>query len=571
MNVFKFIFNSNTMCGIEAFCVIKATANVCFSCKFVNMKIHESSSLTIDDLTLNDVLSLRLASNCCEDIQSTITEHSSCCNANITSNCVLLHTPQTLVVFSRSKCIQFSDDLFRFCLEGTHDHITMLSCTIYYTLQSVILVSENEYYFLQCRDQMLYDSNGCLWADKTVKVESVYQVMLLYNLDKRNISKQNFKFNVHSTNFYSYLPELDIITPSAELDTMSKCVSLDSICRILDADAWMNCNEIDIFMQTLMSEDKNIHVTGCAWYSQKLLKNYADINSIQAVICCRETSNVFWFDKGFVVIPINVNACHWIVVVLDMSAHIIFYCDSMGKACREVIISQIYRYLNLEYFYKFGDAMKTNEWVVCNYCSSTSFPRQSDSSSCGPYICVMAKAITRHQILPKITNISSILRKYVVYEIMKHNKTLNILQSENNENSFECGEIEDYMLIADDIRKTLSSSQLLCFTRIPYGPLRFYIPKSIVEMLSTKEDNENLLNAFLVNDHEDDRILRNLIPPFSNNLIIYKFLDKMHDISRVVTERHLNDLAKLDPNVANCLIDHSDLIEIMCSKISRYC
>ena len=42
-------------------------------------------------------------------------------------------------------------------------------------------------------------------------------------------------------------------------------------------------------------------------------------------------------------------------------------------------------------------------------------------------------------------------------------------------------------------------------------------------------------------------------------------------LDRDVNEHHFNDLAKLDPNVANCLIDHSDLIEIMCSKKSRYC
>ena len=66
-------------------------------------------------------------------------------------------------------------------------------------------------------------------------------------------------------------------------------------------------------------------------------------------------------------------------------------------------------------------------------------------------------------------------------------------------------EVDDGMLIADNIQKTPSSTQLLSFTRITHGLLRFHIPKSIVELLTTKEDNESLLDAFLVNDYTDEQ------------------------------------------------------------------
>ena len=56
---------------------------MCFNCNFVQMKIHESSSLTVNDVLLKNVQSLRLASVCSDDVESITTENSCCCNADM--------------------------------------------------------------------------------------------------------------------------------------------------------------------------------------------------------------------------------------------------------------------------------------------------------------------------------------------------------------------------------------------------------------------------------------------------------------------------------------------------------
>lgn len=58
--------------------------------------------------------------------------------------------------------------------------------------------------------------------------------------------------------------------------------------------------------------------------------------------------------------------------------------------------SIILRYIALEYFRHSGQSFNYNSWRVCIYANQPDFPIQSNGHSCGPYVCMMAKAIVHN-------------------------------------------------------------------------------------------------------------------------------------------------------------------------------
>lgn len=50
------------------------------------------------------------------------------------------------------------------------------------------------------------------------------------------------------------------------------------------------------------------------------------------------------------------------------------------------------------------------------------FPKQTDGSSCGVYVCAVAKAIVCNQRLPEEPNLLS-LRNWIAWEILKSSKS----------------------------------------------------------------------------------------------------------------------------------------------------
>lgn len=58
-----------------------------------------------------------------------------------------------------------------------------------------------------------------------------------------------------------------------------------------------------------------------------------------------------------------------------------------------IYTTSVLRYLALEYFRHYGKIFSYDLWRVCIYSNQPAFPDQTDSHSCGPYICMMAKAI----------------------------------------------------------------------------------------------------------------------------------------------------------------------------------
>ena len=160
---------------------------------------------------------------------------------------------------------------------------------------------------------------------------------------------------------------------------------------ITSKNGWFNSTIIDNYMKLLShTHYLHVHAVCSSWVGERLFTLYS--NSPTLFILNEEHKNILWFDNDYVLIPVNVNKSHWILYVLAVCERTLYICDSKNQIYSDHT-SQIMRYIAVEHFKKFGQCLSTKELRICNYSSSPNFPVQTDAHSCGPYVCMMAKAI----------------------------------------------------------------------------------------------------------------------------------------------------------------------------------
>jgi len=129
----------------------------------------------------------------------------------------------------------------------------------------------------------------------------------------------------------------------------------------------------------------------------------------------------------------------------------------------------------------------------------------------------------------------------------------------------------------DQIQCYLTPDQLVRFSRVPFGPLSCHIPNKNKELLLTADgqdedgvkDAKDFFKAFLVNSHKDEELLSSLLPS-CDVILIQRYLDKMYDIKSIIDESYCEMLSDIDVNVVNCLIDQTNICNIVTSKKPKY-
>ena len=140
------------------------------------------------------------------------------------------------------------------------------------------------------------------------------------------------------------------------------------------------------------------------WFSHKV------INTVQStVLKCDmdlelQSKSVNWFEKSKIFILINIRDIHWILVSIDIGNKTFCYCDSRGNI-EQIILFQICRYLTFEYLLRYGEILNISHWRNIIFCRSPGFPQQQDGTSCGVYVCQMAKAILSDKTISNQTSL----------------------------------------------------------------------------------------------------------------------------------------------------------------------
>lgn len=104
---------------------------------------------------------------------------------------------------------------------------------------------------------------------------------------------------------------------------------------------------------------------------------------------------------------------HWVLIVIDIKGKVLYFCDSKGGS-PGLILLQISRYLSFEYLMRYGMKLDLSVWKYVEYCKELDFPLQIDDSSCGIYICAMAKSIIYRKRIYRRYKLSTHMRAQVV-------------------------------------------------------------------------------------------------------------------------------------------------------------
>jgi Ulp1 family protease len=103
-----------------------------------------------------------------------------------------------------------------------------------------------------------------------------------------------------------------------------------------------------------------------------------------------------WAQLKYFIIPTNVLDCHWILFVIDLEQQLIIVADSDSNFEYNCAIQQLLGYVGLNAKLN-GYTIDFLKWNITYYNRLTCFVKQHDGSSCGPYVCQMAKAIIHHK------------------------------------------------------------------------------------------------------------------------------------------------------------------------------
>ncbi|KAK3092502.1 hypothetical protein FSP39_003739 [Pinctada imbricata] len=169
-------------------------------------------------------------------------------------------------------------------------------------------------------------------------------------------------------------------------------ISVNDIKQLSKPSEWLSSDQINCYMELVeMSSSALIHAVDACWFSQRILPR-GNENKIDWSLFNLENKRISWLDCSKVIIPINIRNIHWILLLVDISSTTIYYCDSQGNFT-EIVLFQLIRYLMYECLLNTGRKLDISTWKLNLYCEDPYFPRQTDGSSCGIYVCEMAKAI----------------------------------------------------------------------------------------------------------------------------------------------------------------------------------
>ena len=207
--------------------------------------------------------------------------------------------------------------------------------------------------------------------------------------------------------------------PVQKKATYGTRISQSFIDQITGKTSWLTSDHINVYMKLLAKKSPfSIHVVDSCWYSEILLKN-RNPQELQWFLYRLESKTVKWFDSRFIIIPINENGSHWTLAVIDTEKQLVFYCNSLGiSANSKYVCFQIWRYMCLEALMHSGKILDKKDWSFILYSEDRHFPKQTDGSSCGVYVCTVARAIIFNCRLPDEPNLAR-FREIFAYEILE--------------------------------------------------------------------------------------------------------------------------------------------------------
>ncbi len=237
--------------------------------------------------------------------------------------------------------------------------------------------------------------NSIKWhQNKTAVTED--NVFVLFNLEQTVMHPTEIKFKDDELNQGSPLKFIKDVTISDEL--RHHLEPLD-VTKLIHKEGISNFT-IRAYFQLLVKENPNVaHLV--TWFDDHFFYNFKPDQPKTYIYHIEPRGKVSTlFDmKHIILIPVNVENNHWILLILDIVRKRIYYFDSFGHVY-DSILCQMWRYLEFQHLLKYGSkntAMMKPQWKIVFCHEMDNFPLQGDGTSCGVRCCMMAKAYVTGQ------------------------------------------------------------------------------------------------------------------------------------------------------------------------------
>ena len=286
-----------------------------------------------------------------------------------------------------------------------------------FKLDMILCRDGNTYFSAKNNSGEIYKTDMENFSRQPIALANLSEVTLFYNksvetgfIDEymNRLVKTDFKMNNTTM-----MPRVLKSQPGTNVqNTLINGVRINKrfLSTITNPKMWLTSDNINVYMH-LLSQDstKKVHIVDSSWFSHSLLKNNNPENI--ELLLTKTESKKSWFDFELIVIPVNECNRHWTLVVVSIKEKSVIFCDSYSSNSSANEISfQIMRYLQFESVMHTGQILNLNDWKfsLMNYMEK--FPFQTDGSSCGVYVCAMARAIIYNTALPTENNLISFRR-----------------------------------------------------------------------------------------------------------------------------------------------------------------
>jgi hypothetical protein len=158
---------------------------------------------------------------------------------------------------------------------------------------------------------------------------------------------------------------------------------------------------ISAYITILTEEKKGVLLVSSLWFSKYILDGmYA------------QDGQMLWFVSGnTVIIPINENGNHWIIIIISIPRKRLIYCDSLGQFNKS-IVSHLLDYMKFDHHMSGKSVLKITEWSISIMSECSDFKGQDDCFNCGVFVCIWAEAFILKKILPSKSELVRYIGNY---------------------------------------------------------------------------------------------------------------------------------------------------------------
>lgn len=287
-----------------------------------------------------------------------------------------------------------------------------------YSLKTVFFNFDSKFRVAVLVDEKFIDSDTKQNVEFNRILNSDY-ICLLY---VKTLTFEDFDILKEKSGDYYKLPPIDCVnrfSPEKSV-TVKKLfgvkLSKEFYSSLINATTWLNSDHINLYLNCMAAKSsKKVHVVDSGWFSKTFFLK-ENLYRLRWNITVLE-SKKGWFEKDFIVIPVNEKNSHWHLVIVDMRRKCLIYCSSFGTYdASKYILFQLWRYLCYEAAMHSNLILDESKWKIVFYSKQPRFPKQTDSSSCGVYVCAVSKSVIEHKSLPIESNLQN-FRFQMAFEI----------------------------------------------------------------------------------------------------------------------------------------------------------